>query len=91
MKHNIKQFLIAIDQCVLCFCGCILCIFKHDLKIYADCTISAAAYRMKLKGYWYGKALVAVIDALFYVFEKEHCRLSYESELNHTQLPEDMR
>lgn len=54
-----------------------------------DETISAACWRMELQGKWQGKLFRPVIDGLFLLFERDHCRLSYESEVQRTQLPAD--
>jgi hypothetical protein len=48
---------------------------------------SAAAWRLELKGHWAGRVFRPVIDALFWPLERDHCRLSFESELNRRQLP----
>lgn len=91
MRENFKQLLIALDQFLFCF-GCfILSLFNHNVKVYADLTLSAQAYRLSSKGYWYGKALEAVIDFMFRPFESQHCRKAYESEKQNSHLPDDMK
>lgn len=91
MKHNCKQVLIALDQLVYCFVGCVLSLFNRKITVYADMTISAQAYRLEQRGHWYGKVMRCAIDLLFRPIEHEHCRLSYESELNRAHSPADMR
>lgn len=89
--HNLKQLLIAADQFIYCLCGSLLSVFNRKIKVYADMTLSAQAYRLEQQGKRCGKFLRLTIDLLFRPFEKEHCRLSFESEKDRTQLPEDMR
>lgn len=92
MKHNnCKQTLIALDQFVFCFLGSILGLFNRNIHVYADLTLSAQAYRLEQRGTWYGKVMRVCIDTLFRIFEKDHCKLSYESELNRTQIPDEMK
>lgn len=88
--HNLKQVMIAIDQLLYCIIGSLLSIFNHKIKVYADLTISAQAYRLAEKGKWYGKLMRATIDLLFRIFEEDHCKKSYESELKGSHLPEDI-
>lgn len=74
-KEYVKNILIGFDQLVNCFCkGC------------PDETISARMYRLKDR-YWYTSILRRLIDLLFFIFEKNHCKLSYESELLRSQYP----
>ena len=58
---------------------------------YPDETISSACYRYEQKGVWIAKIMRPFVDFLFLPFEKDHCRLAYESELNNTQLPKHFR
>lgn len=88
--HNLKQVLIAVDQLVYCIIGTLLSIFNHKIKVYADLTISAQSYRLAKKGKWYGKCMRFTIDLLFRIFEKDHCKKSYESEMRGSHLPEDV-
>lgn len=89
MKHNITQLLISLDQFMYCFIGTILSLFNNNIQVYADMTISAQAYRLSQRGYWYGRALQKVINCLF--FDSEHCKKSYESEINNKHLPDDVK
>lgn len=77
MKHpDYFQVLVAIDQLVNTFLGG-----------YADETLSARAYRRRLRG----KGSVAkVLDCLFF-WQEEHCKNAYESEIKRLQLPPSMR
>ena len=83
MKQRILNLLIAIDQLawVLLTLG----------KGKPDETISAAAYRMEQQGKLAGKVLRPVIDLLFRPLERDHCRLSFESEVRGAHLPDYYR
>ena len=83
MKQRLLNILIALDQLawVLLTLG----------KGYPDETISAASYRMEQQGKLAGRVLRPVIDALFWPLERDHCRLSFESERDGSQLPDDYR
>lgn len=50
-----------------------------------DETISARAWRLRQRPRW-GLAQ-RWIDRLFWIFERDHCHKSYESEVNRQQLP----
>lgn len=52
-----------------------------------DETISAALWRMEKQGKWAGKAFRPVVDTLFHLFERDHCRKAYEAEHRRLQLP----
>lgn len=52
-----------------------------------DETISAAAWRMERRGKIAGCVLRPLIDILFRPIERDHCRKSYEAEVNGAQLP----
>lgn len=79
MASRLLNFLIAADQMV----------FSIVTLGYAkpDETMSAAAYRLEQEGKWQGKFFRPVIDKLFW-FDPDHCRLSFESEVNKKHLPE---
>lgn len=51
-----------------------------------DETLSAAAWRLEQKGALAGKVLRPIIDAVFWVFERDHCRLAFEAEMNRAHL-----
>lgn len=76
--RRILNILIALDQLVWT-----IVTFGHGSP---DETISAAAWRLELKGHWFGVYGRPAIDLLFF-FDKNHCRVSYESEMLRTQLP----
>lgn len=78
MKHpDGLQILIAIDQ-----------LFNTFLAGYADETLSSRAYRHKKDG---SRAWPAwIIDHLFF-WQDEHCKASYESELERAHLPPEFR
>lgn len=71
-----KQVLIALDQ-----------VLNTLFRGYADETLSSRAHRHALKGNPWPER---IINALLF-FDKDHCRESYESELNRRQLPPSMR
>ena len=52
---------------------------------HADETLSARAWRQRHKRRW--AVVRVVLDALFRPLEKDHCRLSYESEQQRRHLP----
>jgi hypothetical protein len=52
-----------------------------------DETISAAAYRMEQQGKLAGRVLRPLLDAIFWPIERDHCRMSFESEMPGGQLP----
>lgn len=73
-----KQVLIAFDQLINAIFGG-----------WADETISARSYRLSAtKRRWY--VAMRVIDCLFF-FEADHCKNSYNSEKQRTQLPAEYR
>lgn len=86
--HNLKQTLIALDQLVYCVIGGLISIVNPKVQVWADMTVSAQAYRLSEKGYWYGKFLEGVINTVF--FNKDHCKGAYEAELTNKHLPDDL-
>lgn len=72
-----KQVLIALDQVL----NAILC-------GYADESLSSRAWRHYSDGS--RRWPCVLIDAILW-FDKDHCRTSYESELERRQLPPSMR
>lgn len=72
-----KQVLIAFDQLINALLGG-----------WADESLSAHAWRQHLEGKRNWPYLL--IDAILF-FDGNHCRTSYESELERTQLPPSMR
>lgn len=83
MRQRILNIMIAIDQ----FLWVVLTLGKG----YPDETISAGVWRMEQQGKLAGRILRPIIDAIFWPLERDHCRLSYESELQKLQLPESYR
>lgn len=83
MRQRILNVLIALDQLAW-----VLVTFGNGSP---DETISAAAYRMEQQGKLAGRVLRPLIDAVFFPLERDHCRLSYESEVSGSQLPETYR
>ena len=75
-----KNVLISLDQTI----NCVVWI-KGDGFGYPDETLSARAWRLRGQSNSWKR-----IDALLF-FDKDHCRTSYESELNRTQLPKDYK
>ena len=56
-----------------------------------DETLSAAAWRTERDGKWLGRVFRPLIDLLFLPFERDHCRNSFESEVNRLHLPKEYR
>jgi hypothetical protein len=83
MKQRLLNVLIAIDQ----LAWVILTLGKG----YPDETISAASWRMERQGKIAGRVLRPLIDLLFLPIERDHCRLSFESEVRGAQLPDYYR
>jgi hypothetical protein len=79
MRQRLLNILIAIDQ--------LLWVVLTLGKGMPDETISAAAWRMEQQGRLAGRVLRPLIDLLFWPIDREHCRLSFESELLGQQLP----
>lgn len=79
MKQRILNLLIAFDQ--------LLWVVFTLGKGHPDETISAAAWRMEQQGKLAGRILRPIIDALFWPLEKDHCYLSWLSEVQRSQLP----
>ena len=70
------QILVALDQLVNTMIGG-----------YADETLSSRAHRRRLRG---KGGCAWVIDHIFF-WQDEHCKASYESELERAQLPVEFR
>lgn len=78
MTAILKNLLIAFDQAI----NCIVWI-KRDGFGLPDETLSARAWRLRgQSGAW------RRIDRLMF-FDPDHCRTSFEAELNRKQLPEE--
>lgn len=74
----LRNVLIAVDQ-----------LANAVLGGYADETISARCWRLRKKRRW--AVMRAVIDAAFRPIERDHCRLSFESEQDRKQMPQAYR
>lgn len=95
-RHNLWQTLICLDQLIynvggliISFFGCIICSVPID-RTWADETLSSRAWRWKRDGIraWPANS----IDAVFWIFgNKDHCKQSYENEINDRQKPPEMR
>lgn len=83
MRRRLLNILVAFDQLawVLLTLG----------DGHPDETISAAAWRMEQQGKPAGRLLRPLIDLLLSPLERDHCRRSYETELERAQLPERYR
>jgi hypothetical protein len=73
VKQRILNLLIAIDQLVY-----VIITFGAGNP---DETLSSAAWRLEQKGHRTGKIFRPLIDRLLW-FDKDHCKTSYEAELN---------
>lgn len=76
MKRYFFAVLIAIDQ-----------LANALLAGAPDETLSSRAHRMREKGQPVWGWTARAIDAMFYVFERDHCRKAWESEVSRRQLP----
>lgn len=78
MRHpDGLQVLIAVDQLInTFFCG------------YADETLSARAWRHKIKG---DRSWPVWLINLMFFWQENHCKEAYESEINRSHLPPSMR
>ena len=83
LRQRILNLLIALDQLT----WVVLTLGKGS----PDETISAAAWRMEQQGKLAGRILRPLIDLLFLPIERDHCRLSAESEQKQAQLPDYYR
>ena len=54
-----------------------------------DETLSAAAWRTEQKGRWLGRIFRPLIDLVFLLLEKDHCRTAFESERLRRHLPKE--
>lgn len=76
----LKQLAISLDQLFNT-----LVYLKSDGFGYADETLSARAWRLRDQSNAY-----KWIDRLFF-WQHQHCKASYESEINRKQLPNEYR
>lgn len=79
MKQRLLNVLIALDQLIYV----LITLGKGS----PDETLSAAAWRTEQNGKFFGRVFRPVIDLMFLPFEREHCRVSFESEINRSHLP----
>lgn len=79
MKQRIFHLLIALDQLIY--------VIVTLGKGHPDETMSAAAWRTEQEGKVLGRFFRPKIDWIFSRLEKDHCRLSFESELYKHHLP----
>ena len=82
MKRRILNILIALDSFVF--------VLLTLGKGWPGETISSAAYRAEMHG-GYFKFARPVIDWLFGLLEKEHCKSAYWYAVRKSNLPDDMR
>ena len=75
--RRVMAVLIALDQLI-----------AAAIWGYPGITISSQFYRIELRGgpSWPRK----LVDRIFW-FDPDHCRMSYENEVNGMRLPRDMR
>ena len=83
MKTRFLNVLIAIDQ--------LLWVLLTLGKGHPDETISAALWRMEQQGKVAGRIFRPLVDLLFRPLERDHCRLSFESEVRGAHLPDYYR
>lgn len=63
-------------------------LFNALIGGYPDETLCAAAYKGEKEGKFFPKIFRPVIDFIMSLFEKEHCKKAYESEVYGRQLPD---
>lgn len=83
MKQRILNWLIALDQFLF-----------NTLTLghsSPDETLSAATWRWEQAGKLRGRVLCPLIDLLFLPFERDHCRMAFESEKIGRHLPKEYR
>lgn len=85
IRHWLLQLLIAIDQLAN------VLITPGSPGAWADETLSSRAWRMERKGKAFGRLFRPLIDALFRLGGREHCRKSYEGERLGRDLPPELR
>ena len=78
MKQYLLNVAIAIDQTLNALRGG-----------SPDETLPAAAWRTEQKGRLLGRLFRPLIDLVFALLEKDHCRKSFESERDGRHLPEE--
>ena len=83
MKRRFLHITIAVDQLIY--------VLVTLGRGFPDETLSSAAWRLEQRGMLGGRIFRPLIDWLFLPLERDHCRLSYESERLRTQLPEELR
>lgn len=76
MKRRPLHLAIAVDQLLW-----VLLTLGHGSP---DETLSAALWRMQLAGKWQGRVFRPLVDLLFW-FDIEHCRTSFDAEMQRTQ------
>lgn len=77
IKTYCKNLLIVVDQT-----------FNAILGGMPDETLSARAWRLHER-YWYANFLRLLIDGFFLIFfQKNHCKKSYDSEIERKHLPD---
>lgn len=79
MKQRLLNLLIALDQAAW------VIVTLGEGK--PDETISAAMWRMEQEGKLAGRVLRPLIDAIVRPLERDHCRVSFESEQRGAHLP----
>jgi hypothetical protein len=83
MKRRLLHVLIALDQLAY-----VLITLGNG---YPDETLSSAAYRLELRGHFWGRFWRPIIDWLFRPVEKNHCQQAYNAERLRLQAHPDTR
>ena len=83
IKQRFLNLLIAVDQLIY-----VLVTLGAG---HPDETLSAAAWRTEHAGRLGGRIFRPIIDFLFSPLEKDHCKLSFESEKNGNHLPQEYK
>ena len=83
MKRRLLHVLIALDQLIY-----VLITLGNG---YPDETLSSAAYRLELRGHFWGRFWRPIIDWLFRPIEQNHCQQAYNAEYRKMQMPRELR
>lgn len=86
LKRYLKQNLLALDQ----LANTLLCGWADETissRCYRRAVVEPAEQNQSAKLKW--RVLMTLINALF--FDKQHCRASYLSEVERSQLPQSLR
>lgn len=85
LRHWIIQVLIALDQLAN------VLITPLSTGAWADETLSCRAYRMHVLGRPWGRIFRPLIDKLFFLVQRDHCRMAYVHAKQRINMPPEFR